>query len=102
MLLWQRDAKTEMRFSFFKSGTKSAADQCCKTGLWGSLAIVGVCCVTPLLLGLVGLAFLKPFVDSYVLFPLLVFFLLLGLYGWIYRRRLGQRGRADIELRMHR
>jgi hypothetical protein len=88
MLLRQGNAKTEMNFGFLKSGTKSAADQCCKTGLWGSLAIVGVCCVTPFLLGLVGLAFLRAFVDSYVLLPLMVFFLLLGLYGWIRRRNL--------------
>jgi hypothetical protein len=72
-----------MKCIFFESGTKSAADQSCKTGLWGSLAIVGVCCVTPFLLGLVGLAFLRPFVDSYVLLRMMVFFLLLGLYGWI-------------------
>jgi hypothetical protein len=35
------------------------------------------------LLGLVGLSFLTPYLD-YLLLPLLVIFLLLGLYGWLH------------------
>jgi hypothetical protein len=56
------------------------ADRYCKTGLWGSVAIA-LCCLTPLLvflLGGVGLAFLTPYLD-YFLVPLFAIFLFLGL-----------------------
>jgi hypothetical protein len=56
---------------------------CCKTGLWGGLATIGICCVTPFLLGILGLAFLRSFVDTYVLLPLLAICVTVGLYGWI-------------------
>jgi mercuric ion transport protein len=75
-----------MRFSFPKSisDSNSQADGCCKTGLWGSVA-TALCCLTPLLgllLGLVGLSFLTPYLD-YLLLPLFIVFVAVGLYGWI-------------------
>ena len=62
--------------------SKPKANRYCKTGLWGALCIVGLCFVTPALLGLLGLAFLRQYLDFYVLLPLFVVCLLLGLYGW--------------------
>jgi hypothetical protein len=61
----------------------TGADRCCKTGLWGGLATIGVCCVTPVLLSILGLAFLRSFIDAYVLLPLLAICITVGLYGWI-------------------
>lgn len=61
----------------------TGADRCCKTGLWGGLATIGICCVTPVLLGLLGLTFLRSFVDIYLLLPLLAICITFGLYGWI-------------------
>jgi mercuric ion transport protein len=55
-----------------------------KTGLWGSVT-TALCCLTPLLvflLGGVGLAFLTPYLD-YFLVPLFAIFLFLGFYGWM-------------------
>jgi hypothetical protein len=82
-----------MRFTFPKpvSNANSRADGCCKTGLWGSLTALGVCCFTPVLLGVVGLAALRPYVDYYVLLPLMIMFLLLGVYGWIRGGRIIRR-----------
>ena len=52
---------------------------------------LGVCCFTPVLLGLVGLASLRAYVDYYVLLPLMIIFLLLGVYGWIQGGRIIRR-----------
>jgi mercuric ion transport protein len=60
------------------------ADRCCRTGLLGSAA-TAICCLTPLLvflLGLAGLSFLTPYLD-YLLVPLFIVFVAVGLYGWI-------------------
>jgi len=86
-LLWQRNAEGEMRVSCSKreSDTGTKADQCFKTGLYGSLA-TALCCLTPVLVflfGLGGLAFVTPYLD-YFLVPLFAIFLLLALYGWIH------------------
>jgi hypothetical protein len=59
--------------------------------VWGFLAALGVCCVTPLLLGFGGLAFLRWYVDSYVLLPLMATFVLLALYGWSRGGRIKRR-----------
>ncbi|HEY7560019.1 MAG TPA: mercury resistance system transport protein MerF [Candidatus Binatia bacterium] len=75
------------------SDPKPRADRCCKTGMWGSV-ITALCCLTPLLvfvLGGVGLTFLTPYLD-YLLVPLFAVFLTVGIYGWmrggqIIRRR---------------
>ena len=64
-------------------GQKSTVNRYCKTGLWGGLCIVGLCFITPVLLGLIGLAFLRQYLDYYVLLPLFIICLILGLYGWI-------------------
>lgn len=53
------------------SDPKPRAERCCKTGMWGTV-ITALCCLTPLLvflLGAVGLAFLTPYLD-YLLVPL--------------------------------
>jgi mercuric ion transport protein len=73
-----------MRFGKAISDPTRRADRCCRTGLWGSVA-TALCCLTPLLvflLGGVGLAFLTPYLD-YFLVPLFGVFLLLGLYGCV-------------------
>ena len=62
--------------------SKPKVNRYCKTGLWGSLCIIGLCFIAPVLLGLTGLAFLRQYVDYYVLLPLFVICLLFGLYGW--------------------
>ncbi|MBM4298925.1 MAG: mercury resistance system transport protein MerF [Deltaproteobacteria bacterium] len=77
-----------MKFTFPKtiSVAKPHADRCCKTGLWGA-AITALCCLTPLLvflLGLVGLGMIAPYLD-YLLVPLFGIFLLLGIHGWMQR-----------------
>src|SRR6266498_1969721 len=74
-----------MRCSFLKpiSARNPKADRCCRTGLWGSIA-TALCCLTPLLvflLGLVGLGFLTSYLD-YLLVPLFLMFLILAFYGW--------------------
>ena len=58
------------------------ANRYCKTGLWGAFGVIGLCFITPVLLGLTGLAFLRQYLDYYVLLPLFVICLLIGLYGW--------------------
>lgn len=75
-----------MRFSFAKpiSVRTPQADRCCRTGLWGSVA-TALCCLTPplvFLFGLVGLSFLTPYLD-YFLLLLFGLFSLVGLYGLI-------------------
>lgn len=81
-----------MRLLSRVSDTGTRADQCCKAGLYGSLT-AALCCLTPLLVFLVGLggfAFLTPYLD-YFLVPLFAIFLLVALYGWMrggqFRRR---------------
>lgn len=67
---------------------KSVETRCIKTGLWG-LVVTAVCCATPIipfLLGLAGLAVLTRYLD-YVLLPLLGFFLLLAFYGWFNTKK---------------
>jgi len=66
-----------------KPAKSSSADKCFKTGLAGSI-IAAICCATPILpfiLGLAGLAVFTPYLD-YVLFPLLGLFLITAIYGW--------------------
>jgi hypothetical protein len=63
--------------------TNRRADRCYKTGLFGSLAVLGVFVFTPALLGFMGLAFLTPYLDYYVLLPLVIIYLLGMLYGWL-------------------
>jgi mercuric ion transport protein len=65
----------------------SAGEKCFRAGLWGSTIAI-ICCFTPALiiaLGFLGLAAVTPYLD-YILFPLLVIFLILALYGW-WRRK---------------
>lgn len=62
-------------------------NKCFKTGVCGTI-IATICCVTPLLaiaLASLGLAAIVPKLD-YILFPALVIFLFLALYGWVTRR----------------
>jgi mercuric ion transport protein len=84
MLLWQGDAEDQVNFILPNSVGKRSphADRCCRTGVLGSVA-TAVCCLTPLLdflLGLVGLSFLTPYLD-YLLVPLFIVFVIVGLYG---------------------
>ena len=83
-----------MRFTVPKaiSDPKPHADRCCKTGLWGA-AVTALCCLTPLLvflLGLVGLRIMTPYLD-YFLVPLFGMFLLLGFYGWMRGAKIRRR-----------
>ena len=74
------------------NGRSPLGSKCFKAGIWGSIASA-ICCATPVLtflLGVVGLAFLTPYLD-YVLLPLIGAFLLLALYGWMQGRRVGRR-----------
>jgi mercuric ion transport protein len=74
------------------SDPKLRADQCCKIGMWGSV-ITALCCLTPLLvflLGGVGLAFLTPYLD-YLSVPLFAVFLTVGIYGWMRGGRIVRR-----------
>jgi len=67
-----------------KTDKGTGADRCCKAGVYGSLA-AALCCLTPVLvfvLGLAGVAFLTPYLD-YFLVPLFAIFLLVALYGWM-------------------
>jgi mercuric ion transport protein len=53
-------------------------------GVLGSIA-AAICCLTPLLvflLGVVGLSILTPYLD-YLLVPLFIVFVVVGLYGWM-------------------
>ena len=64
--------------------------------MWGSVA-AALCCLTPLLvflLGLVGLNFLTPYLD-YFLVPLFLMFLILAFYGWTRGGRIFSRPRAE-------
>jgi mercuric ion transport protein len=69
-------------------------NRCLKAGMWGSI-LAAICCTTPLLaisLASVGLAAIAPRLD-YILFPMLLFFLFLALYGWVKGRREGNNPR---------
>jgi mercuric ion transport protein len=64
------------------------ANKSFKAEIWGSM-ITAICCVTPILpflLGIIGLAALRPYLD-YVLFPLLGLFLILTFYAWRKQKR---------------
>ena len=79
------DSEAEMQFTRSKLtfGTKPRVDRWCKNGLFGFLAVLGACFLTPLLFGFLGLAFLSPYLDRYALVPLIIICFLLVLYGWI-------------------
>ena len=74
-----------MKFTHFKPTlkTRPRAGRCCKNGVLGFLAVVGLCFFTPILFGFLGLAFLSRYLDQYVLFPLMLICLLVVLYGWL-------------------
>jgi mercuric ion transport protein len=64
--------------------------------VWGCVA-TALCCLTPLLiflLGLVGLSFLTPYLD-YLLVPLFLIFLILAFYGCTRGGRILSRPRAE-------
>jgi hypothetical protein len=65
------------------SNEKPGADRCCKSGIFGFLAFLGLCFSMPFLFGSLGLAFLSPYLDRYVLLPLMVICLVVVLYGWL-------------------
>lgn len=74
-----------MKFSRVEpeSARNSQADRWCKSGLFGFLAVLGACFFTPLLFGFLGLAFIAPYLDQYVLLPLIIICFFLVLYGWL-------------------
>jgi mercuric ion transport protein len=87
-----RRGETDVRFiSKFRLG----ADRCCKTGFWGAV-VAALCCLTPLLvflLGAVGVAFLTPYLD-YLLVPVFAIFLILAFYGWMQGGKIISRKRS--------